>query len=227
MKNRLLLWAAAFFACSYPAASLGAAAGSQTSHPLAAAPKTKTQLSVAAAHVKAPVAPIRVAPADEYFGHQKLSILGINNTIHDTNLHIGFDRVHAAKYYGQLAPAADSLFDWAHKYPQDTWLPGRAYYMSHVFWQMHTSDGDVAANKCRALLFKQFPKSRWATLAKKETRDSVAPMTPEEIAGQAAATGGATGPGASTTSGVAQPGTANALAPAAAQAPGASAKQKQ
>lgn len=225
MKNRLLLWAAAFFACAYPAASLGAAAGSQTSHPVGAAQKTKTQLSAAHAPVKA--APIRVAPADEYFGRQKLSILGINNTIHDTNLHIGFDRVHAAKYYGQLAPAADSLFDWAHKYPQDTWLPGRAYYMSHVFWQMHTSDGDVAANKCRALLFKQFPKSRWAALAKKETRDAVAPLAPEEIAGQAAATGSATGQSAPTTGAVTHPGTGNVLAPAAAvQAPGAPAKPK-
>src|SRR5579872_7337979 len=107
MKFVLLLCAAGVVALTAPALS---ASANHAAHPATAKPAVKSTAA------KPKPAPIKVAPADEYFGHQKLSILGVNNTIHDTNLHIGFDRVHAAKYYGQLAPAADSLFDWAHKY---------------------------------------------------------------------------------------------------------------
>lgn len=222
MKNRLLLCAAAFLVGACPLAAVAATSGSLPDHSApAAAQHVKTQ-STAAHPQKIAAAPIKVAPADEYFGHQKLSILGINNIIHDTNLHIGFDRPHAAKYYGQLEPAEDSLRDWARKYPQDTWLPGRAYYMSHVFWQMHSSDGDAAADRCRAMLFKQFPRSRWAVVAKNETRDSVAPLSAADVASQNTATGaaGTAATGITTTS-------STVAAPAAgSQAAGVPAKPK-
>lgn len=118
----------------------------------------------------------RVAPLDEYFGKMKLSPLGINNTIHDTNLRISYDTPHAARYYQTLAWAEDALHDWARKYPHDTWLPGRAYFMSHVFWRMHAPEADAAAGRCRLMLFKQFPKSHWAALAKHETKEKIAPL---------------------------------------------------
>ncbi|MDQ6779583.1 MAG: hypothetical protein M3Z37_00285 [Candidatus Eremiobacteraeota bacterium] len=187
MKNRLLLCAVGLTIWGAPALGLAAS----LAHPAPAAKPATVALH------------FRVAPADEYFGHQKISILGINNTIHDTNLRIGFDHVHAAKYYGTLAAAHEALFDWARKYPQDTWLPGRAYYMSHVFWQMHSADGDTAADRCRGLLFKQFPSSHWAMLAKKETRDLVAPLTPEELAARNAAGTTTAATGAASTAGAA------------------------
>ncbi len=167
MKFVLLLCVAGVVAFSGPA---WAATASHPAHPAPGKTALKTTTT------KPKPAPIKVAPADEYFGHQKISILGVNNTIHDTNLHIGFDQAHAAKYYGQLAPAEDALMDWARKYPQDTWLPGRAYYMSHVFWQMHSPEGDLAAEQCRTLLFKQFPHSHWAVLARAETKERIAPV---------------------------------------------------
>ena len=34
---------------------------------------------------------VAVAPADEYFGRMKMSILGIRNEIHDLTLKIGFE----------------------------------------------------------------------------------------------------------------------------------------
>lgn len=111
-------------------------------------------------------AAIRVAPLDEYFGKQKLSPLGIENTIHDTNLRVRYDPLHADRYYAALAGAEDALDDWARKYPDDPWLPGRAYFMSQVFSEMHTSSGDAAAQACRDLLFTRFATSHWAKLAK-------------------------------------------------------------
>jgi hypothetical protein len=124
----------------------------------------------------AALATTRVAPLDEYFGRMKLSPLGIENIIHDTNLRVRYDPVHAARYYATLASAEDALDDWARKYPADPWLPGRAYYMSHVFWAMHTKEADVAAEHCRHMLFSQFGRSHWARLAEHETEATVAPL---------------------------------------------------
>ena len=110
----------------------------------------------------------KVAPLDEYFGRLKLSPLGIENIIHDTNLRVKYDPDHADKYYSSLATAEDALDDWAHKYPADPWLPGRAYFMSHVFWAMHSQEGNAAADHCRQLLLQKYPQSHWALIAKQE-----------------------------------------------------------
>lgn len=117
-----------------------------------------------------------LAPLDEYFGKEKLSPLGIENTIHDTSLRVRYHPANAGQYYQTLESAEDALHDWARKYPKDPWLPGRAYFMSHVFWSMHTPLADAAAHRCRLLLFTQFQDSHWSVLAERETQDSIAPI---------------------------------------------------
>jgi hypothetical protein len=129
----------------------------------------------AAPHVRP--APTMVAPADEYFGRMKMSILGITNSIRDTATREGFDPANASRYYGSLALTEDALEDWAHKYPQDSWIPRRAYDISHDFWLMHTPQADGLANRCRWLLFMQFPRDHWTTIARHESAAIVAPMT--------------------------------------------------
>jgi hypothetical protein len=159
----------------------------------ASKPATAAQI-----HAAQPQPVSKVAPLDEYFGKMKLSPLGVNNTIHDTNLHVNYDKANAGHYYQALEWAEDALHDWARKYPQDTWLPGRAYYMSHVFWEMHTSEATAAAERCRTMLFKQFPKSRWAAMAKHETQETVAPLDTAATGAQAAAQAPAAGSAAET-----------------------------
>jgi TolA-binding protein len=161
MKNGVVLCLVAVFGIAFSSASF-------------ASTHAVVKPAVKAPAVKAP--PSKVAPLDEYFGKMKLSPLGINNTIHDTNLRVKYDSANAGRYYQGLAWAEDALRDWARKYPNDTWLPGRAYYMSHVFWQMHTPEGDAAAERCRTMLFKEFQKSHWAVLAHNETKDNIAPV---------------------------------------------------
>jgi hypothetical protein len=149
----------AFILALVPAASLAAG--------------TKTVPAHNAAH--AAPAP-KVAPADEYFGRMKMSILGITNSIHDNGLREGFDPPNAAKYYTSLALTEDALEDWAHKYPQDSWIPKRAYLLSHDFWLMHTPQADTEAQRCRNILFRQFSHNRYAVLAHKESAATFAPV---------------------------------------------------
>jgi len=130
----------------------------------------------------------KVAPADEYFGRMKMSILGITNSIRDTGLREGFDPANASRYFGGLAFTEDALEDWSHKYPQDSWIPKRAYDLSHEFWMMHTPDADARADRCRAILFKQFPKNRWAVVARAETPAKIAPVAAAPAAAAAPVT---------------------------------------
>jgi len=118
----------------------------------------------------------KVAPADEYFGRMKMSILGITNSIRDTGTREGFDPAHASQYFGGLMMTENALMDWAQKYPQDSWIPRRAYDLSHDFWHMHTADGDRQAQVCRNILFHQFPHNHFAVVARGETPAKVWPV---------------------------------------------------
>ena len=64
-----------------------------------------------------------LAPADEYFGRMKMSVLGIRNALDGIERRAaGGDRNYAAMG-GQLAWVDDAMRDWESKYPRDTWLP--------------------------------------------------------------------------------------------------------
>lgn len=120
----------------------------------------------------------KVAPADEYFGRMKMSVLEISNHIRDTDARVGFDPEHASRYYGMLALTQDAFEDWARKYPRDSWIPERAYKLSHLFWKMHRADADRMAGRDRSLLFRLFPRSRFAVIARTESAAKVAPAVP-------------------------------------------------
>jgi hypothetical protein len=154
-----------------------------------------------AAFAQAAAAKPVVAPADEYFGRMKLSILGIGNIMHDTKLREAFDPAHASDNYAKLALAEDALEDWAAKYPQDTWLPGKAYYMSHEFWAMNTPDGDRAAERCRALLLTRFATSRYSVRARGEVAAMFQSKATTAIASAASAGNGAATTGTSAATG--------------------------
>jgi hypothetical protein len=124
---------------------------------------------------RAPAPPPKVAPADEYFGRMKMSILGITNSIRDTGTREGFDPANAARYYSTLALTEDALEDWSHKYPHDSWIPQRAYDISHDFWRMGTPQAKAEANRCRWILISQFPHDRLAAIARKENASMFAP----------------------------------------------------
>ncbi len=77
---------------------------------------------VASAHGRSDVARSRLAPADEYFGRQKESVLEIRNRLD------GFDRRSDDEMLEPdtrhaLNDLQDAIRDWQHKYPRDPWLP--------------------------------------------------------------------------------------------------------
>jgi len=70
----------------------------------------------------------RLAPADEYFGHSKMSILEMNNRLRDGT----FRAKHRARARDVLRDALrteDAMLDWTRKYPRDPWV-------AHYWWRL-------------------------------------------------------------------------------------------
>lgn len=63
-----------------------------------------------------------VAPADEYFGRLKMSVLGIANVIRDMRTRVETQPERTPSIFGGLANVADAIRSWEMKYPHDTWI---------------------------------------------------------------------------------------------------------
>jgi hypothetical protein len=83
----------------------------------------------------------RLAPADEYFGRQKMSILGIRNALRETLTRINFSPGSAELQLRACLSIENSLEDFGRKYPGDTWLPGMVHDLEGLYGRMHTRDG--------------------------------------------------------------------------------------
>jgi hypothetical protein len=110
----------------------------------------------------------RVAPADEYFGRLKMSILGIRNVIKDQGLRVDYEPDKAASTLSTIALAEDALHDWEHKYPCDSWLPGTIYALEHFYLKIHTLEGVQHVHATFAWLRHDYPKARVITQGRTE-----------------------------------------------------------
>jgi hypothetical protein len=119
----------------------------------------------------------RVAPADEYFGKLKMSILGIRNVIKDQGLKVDVMPEKADSTLNAIALTEDAVHDWQHKYPCDSWLPGTIYALQHFYGKLHTTDGVRHVHAAFAWLRHDYPKSRFVVVALKEDGEAALPPT--------------------------------------------------
>jgi hypothetical protein len=71
----------------------------------------------------APLVPPAQAPADRYFGVQRLSNLGVRNIVRDMVLE-GTSPLALPEQLGRIDGVESALDDWLEHYPSDRWLPG-------------------------------------------------------------------------------------------------------
>ena len=64
-----------------------------------------------------------LAPADEYFGQLRMSVLGIRNELNTLERRAASGDRNVAAMSGKLALVDDAMRDWRTRYPRDTWLP--------------------------------------------------------------------------------------------------------
>jgi hypothetical protein len=115
----------------------------------------------AAAHPK-------IAPADEYFGRLKLSILGIANTIKDQTLRFDRRPEEMESEMSTVGFAVDAIHDWEHKYPGDPWIPKSLFYLERFYNRIPTDQGRAQAKATMAWLVHDFPNSWYGKVGKRE-----------------------------------------------------------
>jgi hypothetical protein len=120
----------------------------------------------------------KVAPADEYFGKLKMSILGIRNTIKDQGLKIDVDPARAPGTMGAIALTEDAIHDWQRKYPCDSWLPTTIFALEHFYAKIHTDDGVRRVHATYAWLRHAYPHAHVVDDAQREDAGATAVSDP-------------------------------------------------
>ncbi len=101
-------------------------------------PLTAAQKAAKAAHAARVAAALyaSMAPADEYFGPLKLSIIGIHNSIRDIGLRYKYNSSIAAASYASAQLVESAVRDWAHRYAHDPQLPRNIYALQRLYTQI-------------------------------------------------------------------------------------------
>jgi hypothetical protein len=133
----------------------------------------------------------KMAPADEYFGKLKMSILGVRNTIKDQGLKVDVDPAKAPSTFNSIALTEDAIRDWQHKYPCDSWLPGTLYALQRFYAKIHTQDGVKHVHATFKWLRHDFPASKLVAVARKEDGEASSAPPPSTGSGDASPAAGA------------------------------------
>jgi hypothetical protein len=78
-----------------------------------------------------------LAPADEYFGRLKMSVLGIRNELNTLERRVAGGDRNVASLSGKLAMVDDAINDWRVHYPRDNWLPRYMAQRARVAMLIH------------------------------------------------------------------------------------------
>ena len=100
-----------------------------------------------------------LAPADEYFGRMKMSILEIRNRLHDAAIRVGSDPAHADAQLGSFRWLEDAIEDWGNKYPQDTWLPGTMVALDRLYARLHSAGAHAQQARILAWVHRHYAGS--------------------------------------------------------------------
>lgn len=110
----------------------------------------------------------QVAPADEYFGRLKMSILGVRNQLKDLNAKLSYNPERANDVLGSALMVEDAIRDWERKYPDDSWLPKSVYLLSQLYASIHTDEGQRRAASTLAWVVQRYPQSEFAGVARSQ-----------------------------------------------------------
>jgi len=104
--------------------------------------------------------PISVlAPADEYFGPLKLSILGIRNTIHDLGARYDVNHEIGRQTFTSALLTEKAIHDWEHRYPRDGQVPKAIYLLQRLYTKVLTVESRARATIVARWMFVDYASS--------------------------------------------------------------------
>jgi hypothetical protein len=125
-----------------------------------------------------------LAPADEYFGHYNLSVLGIANHIRDAGSRIDTGSDVHVMLSGPLMFATDAIRAWEQQYPNDPWIARDLLALEAVYLKVPTDECFRLASKTEAWLTADYPDTVYAAQGRKQLADAASPATYQPIARQ-------------------------------------------
>jgi hypothetical protein len=125
-----------------------------------AAPLSAAQKKANAEHAARIAAALyaSMAPADEYFGPLKLSIIGIHNSIRDIGLRYKYNSTLAAPSFASAQLVERAIRDWAHRYAHDPQLPRNVFALQRLYTQIL-----LQSSRDRAHVIAQWMATSFAT----------------------------------------------------------------
>lgn len=139
----------------------------------------------------------KVAPADEYFGKLKLSILGIRNTIRDMGYKVDANPEHKMAL-NAVALTEDAMHDWEAKYPKDSWIPPAILSLERLYAKVDSDEARAHAKFAMVWLVRDYPATAPGKTGKKEIADHLVGVKPVPVADVAGGDPGAgSGPASS------------------------------
>lgn len=113
-------------------------------------------------------ATVKLAPADEYFGRLKMSVLGIQNVIKDKYRSVQGDPSKTDSIFGALAMVEDAIHDWESKYPGDTWIAKDLLALELAYLAASGEKAHSIAIRIEAWLQHDYARSPYALRAHEE-----------------------------------------------------------
>ncbi len=99
---------------------------------------------------------IAIAPADEYFGKQGLSVLGIHNQLKLLYERLDSDAFGKSELIG-AENVEDAIRDWAQRYPQDNWLDRYAVDLERLYSRIQMGEGRMRLAGFAEWIHLKFP----------------------------------------------------------------------
>jgi hypothetical protein len=159
-----------------------------------------------------------MAPADEYFGPLKLSLIGISNTIRDLGLRYDYNHDIPRQTFASTQLVESAVRDWQHRYPHDPQLPRSVYRLQRLYTKILLQESRDRAAVIAKFLFANFGSSPQARQLKKTLAlEHLAPLaSPTPVASPTPSPQDTASPGDGS---LVQPSAAPSVAPGAEPAP--------
>ena len=126
-----------------------------------------TLFALGAAASSARAANTRLAPADEYFGPLKLSVLGMQNMLRDQTARVENNAADPDASYRHVALIEASVRDWEGKYPADTWLPRTLLALERLYAKIESEPSRQHASELTAWIVDKYPQSPESSLLRR------------------------------------------------------------
>jgi hypothetical protein len=117
---------------------------------------------------RGPVSVSDLAPADEYFGHARVSPLGLRHKIFSLkdDLHHARSKPDAIEHDAESMEEA--LLDWIRRFPRDTWLPATAWNLATLYEELPGTVAQTHAVSLLKLVRDRFPDTDYADNAARD-----------------------------------------------------------